>query len=407
MTLLLLFISGYPAVGQTEDPKKVVSSKTTQTTGEATDTNRVVEDAPLDIAQNRGLFILTHDKKMQLRILGSVRYLVVYDDQPMPSKNGYRTTELDRESKGLSPSYYNGLNQTRLGFEITRQISKGQEVFVRLETDFAGPNGYRIRHAYGQYSKFLFGQTWSLFSQVRALPATVDFNNPSGSITVRSPQIRFTPSEKLYGMNVAMSLEYLIPDVVIPDSFNVETSKIFPDIAFRMDRTTSWGYFQISGVVPLLSAKGGDNYLVIKPGWGVATSAVIDSWKGGTWYLQLSGGMAISRFLNDLSGNGFDVLFGPGYQVVTPFAYGGEVTYEHRWKPSLFSSLSFSATGLEVIDFLQPSDFLYGYTIRTNTFCDIVDGARIGSELIYGVRRDHDLTATDGLRLNLLVYYDF
>ena len=44
-----------------------------------TDSTRIVETAPLDIAQNRGLFIVTPDGKMQLRILGSVRYLVVFD----------------------------------------------------------------------------------------------------------------------------------------------------------------------------------------------------------------------------------------------------------------------------------------------------------------------------------------
>ena len=37
------------------------------------DTTKAIEDAPLDIAQDRGLYILTPDRRMQLRILGSVR----------------------------------------------------------------------------------------------------------------------------------------------------------------------------------------------------------------------------------------------------------------------------------------------------------------------------------------------
>ena len=44
------------------------------------DSTKIIEDAALDIGQNRGVFIVAPDNKMQLRILGSVRYLVVYDD---------------------------------------------------------------------------------------------------------------------------------------------------------------------------------------------------------------------------------------------------------------------------------------------------------------------------------------
>ncbi len=51
------------------------------------DTTKIIEDAPLDIGKDRGLFIVTPDKKMQLRILGSVRYLVVYDNVNFGDKN--------------------------------------------------------------------------------------------------------------------------------------------------------------------------------------------------------------------------------------------------------------------------------------------------------------------------------
>jgi hypothetical protein len=156
------------------------------------DTTKIIEDAPLDIGQDRGLFILTPDQKMQLRILGSVRYLAVYDNVNFNSKNLFNTFFIPTPATGDKiPNYYNGLSQTRLGFEITRRTEKGN-VFIRLETDFAGANGFRIRHAYGQINRILVGQTWSLFSHINALPSTVDFAGPTGSLHARTPQIRYS-----------------------------------------------------------------------------------------------------------------------------------------------------------------------------------------------------------------------
>jgi hypothetical protein len=153
------------------------------------DTTKIIEDAPLDIGQDRGLFIVTPDQKMQLRILGSVRYLAVYDNVNFNNKNSFNTFFIPTPTtEDKIPNYYNGLSQTRLGFEITRSTEKGN-VFIRLETDFAGANGFRIRHAYGQIKRVLLGQTWSLFSHVSALPSKVDFAGLTGSIVTKTPQI--------------------------------------------------------------------------------------------------------------------------------------------------------------------------------------------------------------------------
>lgn len=125
------------------------------------DSAKIIEDAPLDIAQNRGLIIVTPDQKMQLRILGSVRYFFIFDEIEMASKNAFNTHEIPTgEMNRPLFNYLNSLGQTRLGFEVPRHTG-GKTMFIRLETDFAGPTGLRIRHAYGQYGCFLFGQTWT------------------------------------------------------------------------------------------------------------------------------------------------------------------------------------------------------------------------------------------------------
>ena len=117
-----------------EGVKTIVTSHASDTL--QSDTTKIVEDAPLDIGQDRGLFIVTPDQKMQLRILGSVRYLVVFDNINLNTKNTLNTFEIPTPTTGqIIPNYYNGLDQSRLGFEITRKTSRGN-VFIRFGNRF-------------------------------------------------------------------------------------------------------------------------------------------------------------------------------------------------------------------------------------------------------------------------------
>ena len=151
------------------------------------------ENSPLDITQDRGLYIMADKGKLQMRILGSIRFSAFYDTKNMSSKNNFDTYAIPTGSENISiPNYYNSLSFSRIGFEITRKTIKGN-FFIRLETDFAGINNdYRIRHAYGQYNNYLIGQSWSLLTNVSSLPATVDPSGAVGSISKRTPQIRYS-----------------------------------------------------------------------------------------------------------------------------------------------------------------------------------------------------------------------
>ena len=276
------------------------------------DSTKIIEDAALDIAQNRGVFIVTPDGKMQLRILGSVRYLVVFDDLDLQTKNSLLTTEIPTgDDHQILPNYYNGLTQSRLGFEVTRYTSIGN-VFIRLETDFAGVDGFRIQsRLYGQYRRVLFGQTWSLFSQITSLPATVSFGGPTGAISVRTPQIRLTMKNLLPAAIVSLGLEYYKPDFSLPDTLAVNSFQLIPDMTPRIEKTVKWGSLQLSAILPIISGRSTENDYVIRPGWGVSFSTVVNSWASGKWYLQVAGGQAISSFFSDLSGQGLGCVVQP------------------------------------------------------------------------------------------------
>lgn len=92
--------------------------------------------------------------------------------------------------------------QSRINFSSVTDLG-GSTLKTYMEMDFiATPNGDerisnsyspRLRHAFISYDKWLFGQTWSTFQNVGALPETVDFiGNTDFGVFVRQAQIRYT-----------------------------------------------------------------------------------------------------------------------------------------------------------------------------------------------------------------------
>jgi len=405
MTYMLIVLP-YLAKGQKTSDIQITPDGTVTDTLQR-DSVTVREVAPLDIPQDRGLFIVTPDRQMQMRILGSVRMLVVYDNLQINNKNSLNTFDIPvgKRNKPL-PNFYAGLIQTRLGFEVTRKTNGGT-LFARLETDFAGSSGFRIRHAYGEYKNMLAGQTWSLFSQITASPATVDFAGPTGSVRLRTPQIRYSSPAKLAGMNFALAVEYILPDHSLPDSLAFRPLQFLPDLTFRLDKNFSKGYWQFSGILPVLSGQIGQDNLVIRTGWGLATSAHINTWPKGKWYLQAVTGRVISGLISDLRGQGLDIVLNSENKAVEPFLVGAFAGYEQQWNKKLSSNLIFALAQTEKLSFLPAENYRRGQTFRTNTFWSPTEGAKLGAEFIWARKHTMDGQHGDAVRLNVLFYYDF
>jgi hypothetical protein len=370
--------------------------------------SKPIEMAPLDIPDDRGLFIISDDRKLQLRILGSIRYLMVFDNKKTDSKNTFNTAEIPIEDSDIRfPNYFNGLDQTRLGFEISRKTGKG-DVFARLEMDFAGSSSFRIRHAYGQYRGLLAGQTWSLFSQVASRPTVVDNIGPTGAITVRNPQIRYTNQDILQKTTFSFALEYLVPDFLQVDTGLIQATQLIPDITARIDVELEKALFQLTGILSMLTGENMDEKIVIITGWGFAFSTKIQSWKNGKWYLQIAGGKGVTRYFHDLASTGYDALINPSNsEAFLPLSLGGYITYGHHWNSKIFSNLSYAFSQIENPSFSSGDVYHRGNSISINNFYDFVKGARIGIGYFYGERHNKDGGMGNASRINALFYYDF
>lgn len=368
------------------------------------------EESPLDIASDRGLYITTDDGIMQLRILGSIRYSALYDFVDMPLKHTFNTYYISTGDDNVKiPNYYNSLNLTRLGFEVTRKL-KDTKVFIRLETDFNGPDGqFRIRHAYGQIGNFLVGQTWSLFSNVSVMPVTVDGKSATGSVKLRHPQIRYRGNER-NGTSWSVALEYSQPELNPQevDTIGLTTVQMIPDFTARFQRVGLFGEVQLSAIATLISTSDESSDISNMLGYGLSLSGVFDVFPEHNILYQLTGGRAISHYISTFSGTGTDAVFNPETNEFAPLnSFGGFLSYGFNIKDDITACTTFGAAW-QVNKSYQPDNaYRNSISLSFDTFWEIIEGARIGLEYAYGQRWDKDSTTGQASRIWALFYYDF
>ena len=392
------------------------TSKTTMSTGGPADQFKADslvkgEFSPLDIGKDRGLYIVTADRKMQLRILGSVRFSALYDMVEIPVKKTFNTYYiLTGDNNVKVPNYYNSLNETRIGFEITR-ILETQNVFVRLETDFNGSQGqFRIRHAYGQLGNFLVGQTWSLFSNVTSSPAMVNNDGPTGSVTLRTPQLRYSGQGKR-GISWAVALEYSRPDLTVDDfdTSGISIVQLIPDLTGRFVWEGNLGVVQLSAVINAISKKDPSNEITNTFGIGGSLSGTVDIPGNHELLYQFTYGKSISHFISTFSGTGNDAVFNPETkEFESLLSFGGFLSYGIDWRViKLVSHLSIGYAQLSNKDFQPDDSFRNSLSLSIDSFWRFAEGARLGAELIYGQRWDKSGATGQATRISTLFYYDF
>jgi hypothetical protein len=411
ITLLTLIWYSLSVYSQNADSTKTMISTANQTHSFELDSMGKKEQYALDIGLDRGIFIVTSDGRMQMRILGSIRFLVVNDFVNFPIKKTFNTYYIPiGEERVTIPNYYGDLNQTRFGFEVTRKLVNDKSVFIRLEMDFNGgtTGNFRIRHAYGQLNRFLIGQTWSLFSNVTALPSTVNSDGPTGSVILRTPQIRYYGAN-MKGTRWAVALEYSRPDINLQelDTIGLSTVQIIPDLTARIEREGIFGAVQLSGVLTTLSVMDEENNVTNKVGIGGSLSGTIDFTASQILY-QITYGKSISHFITTFDGTGRDAIYNPETGDVEPLtSFGGFVAYDYNWLTVLSSNIALGYANLSNKSY--QSDFAYSNSMSAavNTFWEVTEGAKLGLEYIYGHKWNTGGESAGASRIGVLFYYDF
>ena len=366
------------------------------------DTSKIVESVhPQDVKK----------AKVQIGFSGFVKLNTYYDRFGLEGTEGFvpYNIPIDSFRNVNSTGLYIGARQSRFGLEATKLTSLGP-VKAYIEADFAGTEGrynMRLRHAYGQIAYFTVGHTWTTFTDLEAIPYTVDFEGPNSLIGVRQGLIRFEQnlSKRIeYGLGV----ENPSSDFYNPyDSTGLRKRQTDFDLVVRIKWKKKHSHIQLAGVGRRIS------YLNINAerkailGWGVLLSGVFNIKEKEKIYFQYIIGKGVARYIGGLEGKQLDAYPNNNGEIEALPVYGGYFAFEHIWGKKFFSTIILGQTSLGSIDGLPPNFYSYSFYGSINTFFNLLENLQLGGELTIGNRVNKDLKTGFAERFQFMAKFTF
>lgn len=252
---------------------------------------------------------------------------------------------------GESKDFDFSAKESRINFKSTHKLDNGVNAKTYIEMDFLlSPGGNervsnsynpRLRHAFIGYDKWLFGQTWSTFQDVKALPESVDFLGASeGIIFERQPMVRYTSGP------FQISLEN--PESTITPFGGgariVSDDNPLPDVVARYNHKANWGHVSVAGIYRELSLDtGGKN--ASTSGGGVSLTGKVKVGAKDDIRFNLATGSGLGRYAGLNTANG--AVIDASGDLETIDSTLGAIAYRHHWNPKWRSNLIVSTINVD------------------------------------------------------------
>ena len=238
--------------------------------------------------------------------------------------------------------------QSRFLFKTSTDIGAEHSLKSQIELDFmVTPDGDervsnsyqpRLRQAFISYDNWLFGQTWSTFQNVGALPDSLDFiGTTPGTVFQRQPMIRYIKG------GLMLALEQPETTVTTPTGGRLLAGDdTFPDVVARYNLSGDWGSLSAAGILRNLRITDDD--------FGTGTDSALG------YGLSVSGKLALGerddvRFMGTV-GDGLgryiglnivnDAALDAAGDLDPIFTYSGFAAFRHLWSDKLRSNLAAS-----------------------------------------------------------------
>jgi hypothetical protein len=352
-----------------------------------------------------------------MKIGGLVWTSIVQTFSPLGSDTQFLTWSIPAEGMeqaGQGPRLSLGARPSKFNFDVRAPTEVG-EMRAFIEGDFNGDNGaFRLRHAYGQYSRMLIGQTWSTFSDPYADHEDIDFEGVNAENVVRQAQVRYLlPLPK--DLRLALALEYPTASVTGGAAVNQ-----IPDFIGRITKKLPKGHLQGALVLREVRAQSNADPNVVHsaPAWGASASGVLPvggkGWsKNDRFIFQFNGGKGIARYINDLNSCncGLDAVFGDDGSLHALTAWGYYAAYEHHWENfpnplhlainDFRSSLIWGHVSVDNLSFMPGTSYKMTDRVSLNALWSPVKSVDAGVEYIWGRRTNEDGSRGTATQLQL------
>ena len=362
------------------------------------------EDKQADVSEFPGSFPIP-GTNMSAKIGGNVRLGLVSNLDPIGSDDRFITGSIpvgEPEPGTTTEGFTISAKRSRMNLDMRMDSSVGQfRAFI--EGDFAAEadnqDTYRLRHAFGQYTNWIMGQTWSTFMDTRALPEELDFEGLNAQLIDRQPVLRWT-REFDDDRVLAVSLEDPAAEIT-----GGEGKGKIADLAARISKQREWGHLQAAVLLRNItgSPENDPEKSSSTVGWGLSMSggnrfkrwSQLDNFK-----FQINLGQGIGRYINDLdSVGGMDAVFDPEGNLKALPALGAFFAYQHFWKrdpttwlggsgvlKDLRSTLVIGYTQVDNFDFQTDDAYRRTKRVSLNLLWSPLSSIDIGVEYLWGER---------------------
>lgn len=232
--------------------------------------------------------------------------------------------------------------QSRFFFGTKTALDNGDSISTKIELDFmATPDGNervsnsytpRIRQAFVSYNNVMFGQAWSNFQNVGALPETLDFVGPAeGTVFVRQAQVRYTHG--------AFSFSAENPEsTVTVNGGRVETDdQAMPDFTARYTYKADWGNLVVAGLMREVTYK--QNGLELgENSYGISASGRVNFGKNNLKFM-LTTGQGLGRYVGLNVANAAELV---NERLEMIDSTSGFVAYQQHWNEQWRSTFLYS-----------------------------------------------------------------
>ncbi|WP_223807980.1 DcaP family trimeric outer membrane transporter [Marinobacter sp. R17] len=264
--------------------------------------------------------------------------------------------------------------ESRFSFGTQTDDVAGHTLRTYLEMDFnqgddapgneVVSNSYapRLRQAYGNWNGWDFGQTYTTFTDLAALPEILNQGKMAAFIYVTQPMIRYNMAAP--GGKLMVALEN--PE----DGFGTTSydDQSYPDLTARYQIRGKYGFYSIAGMLRNLEDDASDDE---KLAGAVSLSARIPTIGRDDLRMQYSYG-ALGRYMGLFTYPDVDLGAQAAGKVEPLTTYGATVAYRHFWTPTWRSSFVGSHT--EIVDDLEfsPSGTLSYFDSSTSAHVNLI-----------------------------------
>ena len=368
----------------------------------------------LDFQDPRAPRFLFLDRKgkIALGIGGYVKGTMAYDFHGSMDDGGSTTYDIAVPSDpAMRNKFHMDASHSTLFLKMVGRSSRLGLFTVYLQTNFTGSNGgygMKLKQAYVQLGYVTAGLARSSFDD-SAAPPTIDAQGPSGAVSSKAVLLQYAPklSDK---WRCAISIENPTADYTCTAGQNEPISQRCPDIPAYVQY--SWdgdSHVRLSGVFRQLSYRNmlsSENHFAT--GWGVQLSGQALFGPGFTFYYGCGYGKGIARFMNDLGGQGFDLIAqGQDGAMKAPATLGFTTGLQYDFSSRFFASASYSQCRLYGQASLGADTYRYGQYFVANAFYTIIPDCMLGIEYNYGSRTDCSGMRGSANRIYAAIQYSF